>query len=152
MEPLRRPIVKDLVARAAVLLCMLAFALPASAEEPWSVDARHPVVATRRELSRPAPRLSAPALALDAGIRLYQTRVSPHDGPRCPLYPTCSAYARQALARHGALMGTLLTVDRLVQEADIHALAPRVRIGGIVRGYDPLEASDFWWARRRSGP
>ena len=34
------------------------------------------------------------------------------DGPRCPMYPSCAAYAEKAIRRHGFL-GFLLSVDRL---------------------------------------
>lgn len=132
--------------KALILLTLLLLAPLAGAEEPWSVDPRHPVF---REAEPPAEPASLAARMLEAPVRFYQRRISPHDGPRCPLYPTCSDYARQALRRHGAVMGTLMTVDRLVQEPEIHARAPRIRVHGHLRGYDPIEAGDFWWARRR---
>ncbi len=46
-------------------------------------------------------------------IRLYQLVISPHLGPRCRFHPTCSHYAHEALARHGALRGSLLALRRL---------------------------------------
>jgi putative membrane protein insertion efficiency factor len=46
-------------------------------------------------------------------IRLYQLLVSPLLGPRCRFYPSCSAYAVEALQRHGALRGSWLAVRRL---------------------------------------
>lgn len=46
-------------------------------------------------------------------IRLYQLVVSPHLGPRCRFHPTCSHYAHEALARHGALRGSLLALRRI---------------------------------------
>jgi len=46
-------------------------------------------------------------------IRCYQVAISPLLGPRCRYYPTCSQYALEAIARHGALRGTLLTTHRL---------------------------------------
>jgi putative membrane protein insertion efficiency factor len=46
-------------------------------------------------------------------IRLYQLVVSPLLGPRCRFYPSCSAYAVEALQRHGALRGSWLAVRRL---------------------------------------
>ena len=127
------------------LIALLLLVFPAGAEEPWSVDPRHPVF---REAELPAEPTSLAARVLEAPVRFYQLRISPHDGPRCPLYPTCSDYARQALRRHGAVMGTLMTVDRLVQEPEVHARAPRIWVHGRLRGHDPLSASDFWWSGR----
>jgi uncharacterized protein len=46
-------------------------------------------------------------------IRLYQLVVSPLLGPRCRFYPSCSAYAVEALTRHGALRGSWLAIRRV---------------------------------------
>lgn len=46
-------------------------------------------------------------------IRLYQILISPHLGPRCRFHPTCSHYAHEAIARHGALRGLGLALRRL---------------------------------------
>jgi putative membrane protein insertion efficiency factor len=46
-------------------------------------------------------------------IRIYQRLVSPLLGPRCRFHPNCSAYAVEALQRHGALRGSLLAARRI---------------------------------------
>ena len=56
-----------------------------------------------------------PAAVLIALVRAYQLLVSPMLGPTCRFYPSCSAYAVQALRAHGALRGTWLTVRRLLR-------------------------------------
>ena len=43
----------------------------------------------------------------------YQRFVSPLLGPRCRFYPSCSAYAVEAVQLHGALRGSWLAVRRL---------------------------------------
>lgn len=48
-------------------------------------------------------------------IRFYQLAISPLLGPRCRFYPSCSAYAIEALKRHGPLYGSWLTLRRLVR-------------------------------------
>ena len=48
-------------------------------------------------------------------VRSYQLIVSPHLPQACRFFPTCSQYALQALARHGALRGSWLTLYRLVR-------------------------------------
>lgn len=53
------------------------------------------------------------ARLLVAPIRIYQLLISPLLGPRCRFYPSCSAYAVEALTTHGALRGTYLAVRRL---------------------------------------
>lgn len=48
-------------------------------------------------------------------IRLYQWLISPLLGPRCRFHPTCSAYAIEAIERHGALRGSWLAARRIVR-------------------------------------
>ena len=51
--------------------------------------------------------------ALKALVRLYQLTLSPLFGGACRYEPTCSAYAVEALDRHGAWKGTKLAMRRL---------------------------------------
>lgn len=46
-------------------------------------------------------------------IRLYQTILSPFVGQHCRFYPTCSAYALEAVEKHGAARGLWLSLRRL---------------------------------------
>lgn len=48
-------------------------------------------------------------------IRAYQWTLSPLLGNRCRFYPSCSCYAHEAIARHGALRGTWLGAKRLLK-------------------------------------
>ena len=48
-------------------------------------------------------------------IRFYQKHISPCFPPRCRYYPTCSAYALEAIEKYGALKGGWLTVKRLMR-------------------------------------
>ena len=57
---------------------------------------------------------------LVAAVRGYQTYVSPALPPSCRFYPSCSAYALEALQVHGALRGTGLTLWRLLKCAPWH--------------------------------
>lgn len=50
---------------------------------------------------------------LVAALRVYRRIVSPLYGEVCRYYPSCSAYALEAVERHGAARGTWLTVRRL---------------------------------------
>ena len=49
------------------------------------------------------------------GIRFYRRCISPLFPPCCRFRPTCSAYALEALEKHGALRGTWLTIRRLLR-------------------------------------
>ncbi|MCY9555582.1 membrane protein insertion efficiency factor YidD, partial [Paenibacillus apiarius] len=46
-------------------------------------------------------------------IIAYRRWISPALPARCRFYPSCSAYAVEAVSRHGALRGAWLTVRRL---------------------------------------
>ena len=48
-------------------------------------------------------------------IRFYQKHISPAFPRRCRYYPTCSAYAYQAITKYGALKGGWLTLKRLLR-------------------------------------
>jgi uncharacterized protein len=48
-------------------------------------------------------------------VRAYQYLISPVIGPHCRFYPTCSAYAIEAIDRYGPLQGTYLAVLRLLR-------------------------------------
>jgi putative membrane protein insertion efficiency factor len=50
-----------------------------------------------------------------AAVGIYQREISPKRAPCCRLEPTCSAYAAEALERHGAWRGGRLTLRRLVR-------------------------------------
>ncbi len=51
--------------------------------------------------------------ALVGGVRLYQLCLSPWLAGRCRHLPTCSAYAIEALERHGPLSGSWLALKRI---------------------------------------
>ena len=48
-------------------------------------------------------------------IRFYQKFLSPLKSKRCPYYPSCSAYGYEAIAKHGAMKGTILAVYRILR-------------------------------------
>ena len=48
-------------------------------------------------------------------IKFYQRMVSPHFLPRCRFYPSCSAYAYEAVSVHGFFVGTFLSVSRILR-------------------------------------
>jgi uncharacterized protein len=53
-------------------------------------------------------------------VKLYQRLVSPLLPRACRFHPSCSAYAVQALERHGAVRGTYLAVRRLLRCHPFH--------------------------------
>lgn len=60
-------------------------------------------------------------------IRFYRRFISPLLPPSCRFYPTCSAYALEAIRKYGALKGGFLAVKRILK---CHPFHPG--------GYDPV--------------
>jgi hypothetical protein len=58
---------------------------------------------------------SVAAQVLIAPIRFYQRFITPYTPATCRYYPTCSAYAVTALRTRGAIVGTGLTIWRLLR-------------------------------------
>ncbi|MER7889097.1 membrane protein insertion efficiency factor YidD [Micromonospora sp. NPDC048909] len=68
-----------------------------------------------------APRpSSAAARVLIGPIIAYRRWISPALPARCRFYPSCSAYAQEAVARHGAVRGAALAVRRLLRCHPFH--------------------------------
>lgn len=81
-------------------------------------------------------------------LNLYQTYISPVDGHRCRMYPSCSAYSRQAFEKHGFVKGWVLTSDRLMRCGRSEmSVSSRIVIGGRIYCDDSLSNNDFWWYR-----
>ena len=66
---------------------------------------------------------------LVAVLRVYRATISPLYGQVCRYHPSCSAYALEAVSRHGSVRGTVLSVRRLGR---CHPWASG--------GYDPVPA------------
>jgi len=56
-----------------------------------------------------------PRAVLIGLVRVYRLLLSPWVGQSCRFTPTCSAYAIQALDRHGAVVGTGLAAWRILR-------------------------------------
>ncbi|WP_293554241.1 membrane protein insertion efficiency factor YidD [Phascolarctobacterium sp.] len=61
-------------------------------------------------------------------IRFYQIFISPLFPPTCRFYPTCSAYAIEAIQKKGPLLGSWLALKRICK---CHPYHPG--------GYDPVK-------------
>jgi uncharacterized protein len=69
-------------------------------------------------------------------LKAYRLVISPLYGEVCRYYPSCSAYALEAVTRHGAGKGIWLGVCRLGR---CHPWASG--------GYDPVPAVFHWFPR-----
>src|SRR5690242_5569117 len=63
-----------------------------------------------------APRETNVAkIYLLGAVHFYQHWISPADGASCGFYPTCSGYAVDALHEHGAVVGFVMTAERVMR-------------------------------------
>lgn len=77
------------------------------------------VTGTARQ--EPGKRPSAAARVLMLLLTGYRNFISPMLAPRCRFYPSCSAYALEAVQVHGALRGCWLAARRLSRCHPFHA-------------------------------
>jgi putative membrane protein insertion efficiency factor len=61
-------------------------------------------------------------------IRFYQLAISPHFPAHCRYYPSCSAYAFEAVSKFGFFRGSFMAIKRILR---CHPFFPG--------GYDPVE-------------
>lgn len=78
----------------------------------------------------------SPQYLLIGFFTLWRMVISPLYGPTCKYYPSCSAYGLEAVRRHGAIRGSVLTVWRILR-CNPWSLGgiddvPPVRGGGVV--------------------
>jgi len=64
-------------------------------------------------------------------VHVYRVTLSPLLGPSCRFEPSCSAYALEALERHGAARGAWLSLRRMLR---CHPFHPA--------GFDPVPPGD----------
>ncbi|MDO9558236.1 MAG: membrane protein insertion efficiency factor YidD [Syntrophales bacterium] len=88
---------------------------------------------------------SFPGYLLIQGVEIFSKYISPVDGDRCSMYPTCAAYSLQAVKKHGFFIGFMMTAGRLIHENNEMDYASLIKVGNKYRFYDPVSNNDFWW-------
>jgi len=132
-----------------LLLLLLGFSLltpPLSVAEdsfhgPWD-SPQYKSLSQKQKASQRSTSIASPFFT--SLLTFFSKAISPVDGDRCPSYPTCAAYSKEAYERNGAFMGTLMTIDRLLHEADEARFSPTVNVYGVNRIYDPVSANEVW--------
>jgi putative component of membrane protein insertase Oxa1/YidC/SpoIIIJ protein YidD len=119
----------DYIAKSGLLLLFCAFAFYACAH-----TAQH-------QAESKTPRVSF----YEGIIRFYRGPLNHLQSVRrgeCPMYPSCSEYSRQAIARFGFAKGWVMSMDRLMRcGRDETRTAPRILVHGKWKYYDPIESN-----------
>jgi hypothetical protein len=126
---------------AVIGLCTTAFSNDFG---PWSLDPRHPVtldVSSPKRGSLTAG--SQQANPLELAFRFYASWITPIDGKRCSHRPSCGEYARQAIQRHGLILGTWMALGRVMRGArsSVLRVLPVVEDATGVYFFDPVYPS-----------
>ncbi|MDE0723792.1 MAG: hypothetical protein OSB62_03735 [Alphaproteobacteria bacterium] len=91
-------------------------------------------------------KLSSTLNAQDIPLYLYRNSAGKVDGSRANGAPVNSLYARRAVEKHGLMVGSLFTVDRLVRDWRESTIpAEVVESDNRWRYADPLSRNDFWY-------
>jgi putative component of membrane protein insertase Oxa1/YidC/SpoIIIJ protein YidD len=127
----------------ALLLALALGASAAGAERaPWPDET--PPAAQQAERPRSVPGWL---------MWVYQHHISQVDAARtCRFEPTCGAYAREAIRRHGPLLGWLMACDRAIRYHGDTKTYRRALQDGHTRLLDPVSDNDFWCLPRRKQP
>jgi putative component of membrane protein insertase Oxa1/YidC/SpoIIIJ protein YidD len=85
----------------------------------WGVRASHPTYQAlsfghmQSEVFYPREPITPDRVVLKGLITLYRGGMGASKGQTCPMTPSCSGYALEAISRYGATRGLLMSVDRL---------------------------------------
>jgi hypothetical protein len=131
-----------LAARSFACGLVAASLLPvlARAEESWNPPPQGPAVA--------AVQAGVPdtlgGVVCHVWLRCYQRWFSRLLWTRCHMKPSCSRFSQEAIAKHGAWRGVLMTADRLYHEGSEQRVAPTVTEAGRLLFLDPVENNALW--------
>jgi len=129
--------------RRLIVVVLLLSPLPLQAD-PWSISEMSP--AFTKKFPKEVHTHSFWDNRFDYGYYFYQKAITPGDGERCGMSPTCAEFAYQALKKHGPFVGGWMGLARFMQDHGQHLEHyPLIRDNGRTRYHDPLTANDFWF-------
>jgi hypothetical protein len=134
-----------LLAAVVVPAVALFFPQAALADETLLRGPRKTVRMSIEAKDRPTGKQGILEEIASAPVLFYQHFLRHHWGHECAYHPSCSNYALLAIRKHGALVGSMMTFDRLQHEADEARTSPLILTRGQIKIYDPLENNDYWW-------
>ncbi len=104
-----------------LLLLLTALKLSATPAEDYLDSVNPPALSSLNghpeHSAKPAGEFSNPGqlkLLVNGALTLYQTFISSQNKPACMFEPSCSAFTREAFAKHG-ILGILMGADRVLR-------------------------------------
>ncbi len=104
------------------------------------------VAAALIALELAAPSSAARDLLVRPVLAFYRAGPARFLAHPCPSRPSCSAYAEEAIGRHGLIWGTFMAADRLIHEQGRLKEGPWVVVGDRIMIDDPVPERVRWWA------
>ncbi len=135
-------------------VCWLLVSLPphAAGNEwgPWDKDKRYERVIRQPQASEDTQSFFKKITTLPPQllITFFQKVISPVDGATCEFYPTCSAYAKNALQKHGLVIGLAMANERVNRYHSPEGYEIIYKFNRYYI-YDPVENNDFWFVQKK---
>jgi putative membrane protein insertion efficiency factor len=120
---------------------------------PWSASPSSPVVeesVVKNIIVNDADtNFSSTKLPFIWALKFYRKFISPVSGKRCQMYPSCSHYSLLAFKKHGPLLGTIMTADRLMRcNPSCRKFHPLVYQDEGYHCYDPVEDNEWFKSQK----
>lgn len=130
----------------------------ARSSEPFSSSSKRPAIASltpaspwgepAAEARRSRVESAGSSSIIELGFRFYSNHLTKVDGAKCEHRPTCSRYALEAVRKHGAVVGSWLTIDRLLRSnasSSLRSLPILKYHEGRPYFADPVDENDFFF-------
>ena len=105
--------------RKYLTLCFIIFCMTGLYGDfaPWNSDIKSGdlLYNTHTEIKKKSSVINGAQGGAFFLVRFFQIVISPQDGPNCRHIPTCSAYGREAVVKHGAFLGSILAGERVLR-------------------------------------
>ncbi len=131
-------------------VCLVSLILLSNVESkdwgPWDKDSIYEIEISGPQSNKQKSNLvsKTTTFPIKLLITFFQKVISPVDGPTCDFYPTCSAYAKQALKKHGFFTGLAMASERIIRDHSPEGYDLIYKFDRYY-AYDPLENNDFWF-------
>ncbi|OVE75207.1 hypothetical protein BVX97_05185 [bacterium E08(2017)] len=125
----------------AIYILFAGFVLAGDMKGPWEAVRLKPEI----RVQRPELKGSYAADVSFGLLHFYQNYLGVVIRSKCAMLPSCSNYSIEAIEKHGAVVGCILTCDRLIHEGDELELGEMIWTGEKWKILDEVENNDFWW-------